>query len=101
MMLRALTAASVLALTVTTAQAAPVMDVKFSDLDLSNPSDARVLEARVHRAADRACGQLLQSGGPLRLYYQSWFKDCMDATSFETKRWVEARTGRYRAFAGN
>ena len=52
MMLRALTAASVLALAVATAQAAPVMDVKFSDLDLSNPSDAKVLEARVHRAAD-------------------------------------------------
>jgi UrcA family protein len=100
MMFRAFTAASLLTLTVTAAQAAPVTDIKFSDLNLSNPSDARILEGRVHQAAFGACGQLLQSGR-LSLYYQSWFNSCMRATSAETTRWVEARAGQYRAFARN
>lgn len=99
-MFRAFTAASLLALAVTTAQAAPVTDIKFSDLDLSNPSDAGILSARVHQAAMGACGPLMQSGR-MSLYYQSWFNSCMRATSAETRRWVEARAGQVRAFAKN
>jgi UrcA family protein len=100
MMLRALTAASILALTIATAQAAPVMDVKFSDLNLSNPSDVRVLEARIHQAAKKACAPLLQTSFA-SLDYRIWFNDCMRATKAETTKWVEARTGQYRAFAQN
>ena len=99
-MFRTFTAVSILALTVTAAQAAPVTDVKFSDLDLSRPSDVSILEARVHRAANRVCGPLLQSY-PASLYYRTWFNSCIHATSVETTRWVEAKAGHYRAFARN
>ena len=58
-MFRAFAAVSILALTVTAAQAADsVIAVKFSDLDLSKPSDVRTLQARVQEAANKACGQL-------------------------------------------
>ena len=97
-MLRALTAASIFALTVTTAQAAPAIDIQFRDLDLSRPSDARVLEARVHQAADEACGPLRD---PLSLFYRTWFNSCVRATSLETTRRVEAAAGGYRMFAKN
>ena len=97
-MFRAFTAASILALTVTTAQGAPATDVKFSDLDLSNPSDAGILQSRVLQASDRACGALLQSGPP-KLFYQDWYRNCVHATRVDTTRWVEARAGQYRAFA--
>ena len=99
-MLRAITAISILALTITTAQAAPVTDIKFSDLNLSNPADARVLETRVHQAANMACAPLRQSSNT-SLYYRVWFENCMRATSIETTRWVEARADRYRALARN
>jgi UrcA family protein len=99
-MLRAFTAISILALTITTAQAAPVTDIKYSDLDLSRPSDAQVLETRVLQAANDVCAPLRQSSAT-SLYYRLWFHNCMRATSIETTRWVEARAGRYRAFASN
>ena len=99
-MLRTFTVVAVLALSTSAAQAAPVLDVKFSDLDLSKPSDAGVLEARVHQAANRACGPLQQSA-PTSLYYRTWFNSCIRASSAETTRWVEARAGHYRAFASN
>jgi UrcA family protein len=100
MMFRAFTTAFILALTVTAAQAAPVFDVKFNDLDLSKPSDASVLESRVHQAANRVCGQLRQSF-PTSLDYRIWFNSCMRATIAETTRWVEARAGHHRSFASN
>src|SRR4051812_31070110 len=100
MMLRALTAASILALTIAAAQAAPVMDVTFSDLNLSNPSDVRILEARIHQAANKACAPLLQTSFT-SLDYRIWFSASMRATTAETTRWVEARTGQYRSFSKN
>lgn len=100
-MLRALTAVSILALTVTAAQAEDAaVDVRYGDLDLSKPSDVRVLEARVHQAADKICSPLLQPY-PRSLYYRSWFNSCIHAASVRTIRTVEARTGQYRAFARN
>lgn len=96
-MFRAFTAASIFALTVTAARAAPAIDVQFSDLDLSKPSDARVLEARVHQAADRACGPL-RSYAP-SLFYRAWFDTCVRATSVQTTRRVAAMSGRYSMFA--
>ena len=98
MMLRALTAASILALTITTAQAAAVMDVKFSDLNLSNPSDVRVLEDRIHQAANKACAPLLNTSFT-SLDYRIWYDGCMRATRVDTTKWVEARVPQYRAFA--
>ena len=99
-MFRAFTAASILALTVTTAQAAPAIEVKFSDLDLSRPSDASILQARVHQAANSVCGQLLEPYST-SLFYRTWFNNCIRATSVQTTRLVEARAGHYRAFARN
>jgi UrcA family protein len=103
MMFRAFAAVSILALTVTTTQAADsAIAVKFSDLDLSKPSDVRTLQARVQEAANKACGQLqLSYPSPPTLFYKNWFKDCVGAASAETTRRVEARAGQYRAFASN
>lgn len=98
-MFRAFTAASIFALTVTAAQAAPAIDVQFRDLDLSRPSDTRVLQARVHQAADKACGPL--RAFPSSLFYRTWFNNCVRATSVETTRRVEAMAGRYRMLARN
>ncbi|HJS44858.1 MAG TPA: UrcA family protein [Rhizomicrobium sp.] len=98
-MFRFFTAASIFALTVTVAQAAPAIDVQFRDLDLSSPSDARVLEARVHQFADKVCDPL--RAYPTSLFYRIWFNNCVRATSVETTRRVEAMAGRYRMFARN
>ena len=96
-MFRAFTAASIFALTLTTAQAAPAIDVQYSDLDLSRLSDARVLQSRVHQAADKACGPLRDY--PTSLFYKNWFNSCVRMTSIDTTRRVEAMAGRYRTFA--
>ena len=96
-MLRAFSTASIFALTVTAAQAATAIDIPFRDLNLSSPSDVRVLEARVHQAADKACGPL--RAYPMSLFYRTWFNNCVRATSVETTRRVEAMAGRYRMFA--
>ncbi|HKQ45530.1 MAG TPA: UrcA family protein [Rhizomicrobium sp.] len=98
-MFRAFTAASIFALTITVAQATPAIDVQFRDLDLSSPSDTRVLRARVHQAADKACGPLWVY--PTSLFYRIWFNNCVRATSAETTRRIEAMAGRYRMFARN
>ncbi len=100
-MLRALTAVSILALTITAAQAEEAgVDVRYGDLDLSKPSDVRVLQDRIQQAADTVCGPLLQPY-PRSLYYRSWYNGCVQAASAQTVRRVEARTGQYRAFARN
>ena len=98
-MLRIFTAASIFALTITAAQAAPAVEVPFRDLDLSRPSDNRILETRVHQAANKACSPLWTPTSPNSLFYRSWFNNCVRATSVETKRHVEAMAGRYRVFA--
>ncbi|HKU65227.1 MAG TPA: UrcA family protein [Rhizomicrobium sp.] len=98
-MFRFFTAASIFALTVTAAQAAAAIDVQFRDLDLSRPSDARVLEARVHQFADKVCDPL--RAYPTSLFYRTWFNTCVHATRAETTRRVEAMAGRYRMFARN
>ena len=105
-MLRAFTAVSILVLTVTTANAYPPVksyppvEVTFGDLDLSRPSDANVLRERVRQAANIACGQLqFASPSPPSLYYRTWFRDCVSATSARTMTQVEARAGQYLTFA--
>ena len=98
-MFRFFAAASIFALTVTAAQAAPTIDVQFRDLDLSRPSDARILEARVHQFADKVCDPL--RAYPTSLFYRIWFNTCVRATRAETTRRVEAIAGRYRTFARN
>jgi UrcA family protein len=102
MMLRAFTAVSILVLTVTTAKAYPnpPIEVTFGDLDLSRPSDANVLRERVLQATNIACGQLqFASPSPPSLYYRTWFRDCVSATSARTMTQVEARAGQYLTFA--
>ena len=87
-MFRAFTAASILALTATAAKAGPA-------------TDAAIADPRVHQVADALCGPLLQSKHSTSLFYQKWFNSCMRTTSVETARRVEARAGRYPAFAKN
>jgi len=79
-MFRALTAASIFVLTVTTTQA------------------ATVVVHRVPQSANDVCGSLLQSK-PGSLFYQTWFNSCMRTTGGEITQRVYARTGQYRAFA--
>jgi UrcA family protein len=102
MMFRAFTTASILALSVTTAQAASDVEVQFGDLDLSSPSQASILQERIKQASNKVCGPLLWSyPSPPSLFYPRWFKDCVNATSAETTRRVEARAGQYLTFASN
>jgi len=82
MMFRAFTAASILVLSVTTAQAEP----------------ATGWGARAPQSANDICGSLLQSKAG-SLFYQTWFKSCMRATTAELTKQAEARAGRYPAFA--
>ncbi|HEY1876013.1 MAG TPA: UrcA family protein [Rhizomicrobium sp.] len=101
MMLRAFTTASILALTITTAQAASDVEVKVGDLDLSRPSDASVLQGRIQQAANKACDQLLWNLPTSFVFYGSWFNGCTNSTGATIARRVEARTGQYRTFASN
>jgi hypothetical protein len=82
MMFRALTAASIFVLTVTTIQA----------------DAATVVVHRVPQSANDVCGSLLQSK-PGSLFYQTWFNSCMRTANAEITKRVDARTGQYRAFA--
>jgi len=100
-MFRAFATASILALTVTTAHAASGVEVKFGDLDLSKPSDARILEERIQQAANRACDPLLWSYPTAFVYHQSWFNTCTNAAGAQITRRVEARAGQYPTFASN
>jgi UrcA family protein len=97
-MIRVFTAASVLALTVSSVQAAPGVGIQVGDLDLSKPSDVRVLETRVHQAANRVCGPLLEYSAT-SLSYQTWYNQCMHVAGTEAARQVEARAGQYGLFA--
>ena len=99
-MLRAFIATSIFILTVSAAQADPAIEVTFSDLDLSKPSDVTILEGRVQEAANKVCAPLLQSVRT-SLDYQIWYNGCIRKASVETMRMVAARSGQYRAFAKN
>jgi UrcA family protein len=101
MMFRAFTTASILALTVTTAHADSDVEVKFGDLDLSKPSDARILDDRIQQAANKFCDPLLWSLPASFVFYRSWFNGCINAASARITRSVEARAGQYPAFASN
>jgi UrcA family protein len=101
MMFRAITTASILALTVTTGYAASdTVEVKFGDLNLSKPSDARILDDRIQQAANGVCDELLWSY-PAAGVYQYWYKRCINATVAQLAKQVEARVGAYRTFARN
>ena len=54
-MFRTLTTATILALTVTAAQAGDTVTVHVGDLDLTRAQDAQILDTRVHDAAKIAC----------------------------------------------
>ena len=97
-MFRVVTAVSVLALTVSSVQAAPGVGITVCDLDLSKPSDVRVLEARVHQAANKVCGPLLEYSAT-SLNYQTWYNQCMHVAGTEAARQVVAKAGQYGLFA--
>ena len=99
-MFRAFTAASILALTVTAAQAAPANDAKFNNQDVSNPSDGSVFEARAQQFAYGLCGQLRDTDSTSQ-FYQNWFNRCMGSTGATAQRLLEARAGRNEMFARN
>ena len=81
MMFRAFTAASLLALTVATAQAEP----------------ATGWRTHAPLSANDVCGSLLQSKAG-SLFYRTWFNSCMRATSAEITRQA-AKAEQHRAFA--
>jgi UrcA family protein len=87
-MLRTVTTTAILALTLTAAQAGPVITVPYGDLDLSRPADAQVLGARVARAAESTCDSLAN----LRpaLFYKSWFAACVRSTAAEATSQIAA-----------
>lgn len=75
-MFRTFAAAGVLALTVTAAQAADVA-VYFGDLSLTDPHDARVLADRLEAAAETSCAAQRPDTYESRMYYQSFYDQCV------------------------
>ena len=100
-MFRAFTTASILALTVTTANADSDVEVKFGDLDLSKPSDANILQDRIQQAANEICAPLLWSYPTSFVFYRTWFNGCVNTAGARITRRVEARAGQYPTFASN
>jgi len=97
-MFRTFTTAAVLSLTITAAQAGPAVTVQFGDLDLSRPSDTRVLDGRIHQAAATACTMWRSS--KTSAYYRTWFENCVrNATADTTARIAAISSSKYRAVA--
>ena len=80
-MRRTFTTATLLALTISAAQAGDIVTVHFGDLDPTNAKDAQLVTARIHDAAEAACARAVDPQmGPV-LYYDAIFKHCIDWTS--------------------
>jgi UrcA family protein len=77
-MLRNFVTIAFIALTATAAQADPAI-VHFRDLDLSRPQDIRILNSRIHDAAQTACAGL-QTSYTSR-FYKMWFENCVSNAS--------------------
>jgi UrcA family protein len=89
--------ALVFALTVNVAHGETTASVRFADLDLSSPSDVRVLDARVHKAAETVCASLADI--KTSLYYRSWHEKCVQRASQQTSARIAAARVNIRTFA--
>jgi UrcA family protein len=83
-MFRTFTAAAILALTITAAQAESPVTVHFGDLDLSKTGSGQILAQRVHAAAESTCVSTISAPGIRRLYYRELHDACVLRTSQET-----------------
>jgi UrcA family protein len=97
-MIRSLITATILALTITSAQAGSVI-VRFDDLNTADPADAKVLASRVHDAAVTACEPWHVTGGAGRGFYNKWFERCIARSSRDTTSRILAMSGQSRALA--
>jgi UrcA family protein len=97
-MFRTFTTAATLALTITAAQAGPANTVHFGDLDLSRPGDTRVLDSRIHQAAETACASFRSS--KTKNFYRTWFENCVsNAVADTTARIAAISSSKPRAVA--
>jgi UrcA family protein len=101
-MFRIFTAAAMLTLTLAlplaAAQADPVGNVYFGDLDLSRPADAQSLNNRIEKAAETACISL--RGMRPWTFYNSWYAHCVSDAAARTSARIAALTsGKYRTVA--
>jgi UrcA family protein len=99
-MFRTFTTVAILALTISAAQAAGDVVVRFGDLDLAKASDAQVLAGRVHAAAALVCLSENQDRYPVLLHYRLTREKCIDSVSQTLSAKVLAMSGQSRKFAG-
>ena len=97
-MLRTFATTLVLALTISAAQAGTSIVVRFSDLNVSNPGDAQILNSRIERAAGTFCASLRTSSSTL--FYDEWYARCVrDASATTSARIASQSAGKYHAIA--
>lgn len=98
-MFRSFTTASVLALTISAAQAGDVVSVQFGDLNLANANDEQTLAGRVHAAAALVCASEIQDRHPVPLHYRLTRDRCIERASRATSARVMAAASKSRRFA--
>src|SRR6185437_8321975 len=105
-MFRTITAAALLALTITAAQAAS-LTVRYGDLNLSNADDARILASRVQTAAEAACAdwkpdRWQKNSFFVNRFYKNIYDSCVDTTSRRVNSRVMVKSVAHTAqVAGN
>lgn len=107
-MFRTFTAATLLALAATTAQAAPLappaayaeMNVAYGDLNLSDRRDAAVLADRLQIAAVTVCMKTNDASSAIR---KILVRRCVDAavTKATSKIWSQIEASPYRSIRAN
>jgi UrcA family protein len=80
-MYRIFTAAALLALTITAAQAGDIVTVHFGDLDPASASDAQTVAARIHDAAEEVCAPVADPRMRPISHYGAIFDHCVYRTS--------------------
>jgi len=103
-MFRTFATAAILALTVTAAQAGTVT-VRFDDLNVSSPADAKVLAGRIQSAAAEVCAMDTSYGGPRHnfypVFYQASIDQCVRQVSLNTMERITASLAERPRFASN
>lgn len=105
-MFRTITAAALLVLTITAAQAAS-LTVRYGDLNLSNADDARILASRVQTAAEAACAdwkpdRWQKNSFFVNRFYKNIYDSCVDTTARRVNNRVMVKSVAHPAqVAGN
>ena len=99
-MFRTITAAAILVLTITAAQAGDSVTVRFGDLDLAKASDTQLLAGRVHAAAALVCASDGLERYPVKLEDRSRRERCIADVSQTLSAKVLAMSGQSRKLAG-